>query len=62
MVELSFDEAICLFRLLKNRGVELETSLVPLVTRIEQALYEIMSIEEIEKVLEEKKEDKPGEG
>ena len=50
MIEINDEDAICLFRLLKSRGVELDECLVPLLTRIERLLYETMSIEEVERL------------
>ena len=48
MIDLSHEDAVCLFRFLKRRESEIEECLVPLLTRIERMLYKTMSIEELE--------------
>ena len=53
MIELSQEEAVCLFRLMKGQETELDECLVPLLTRIERMLYKTMSIEELERLTDD---------
>ena len=50
MLEISRDDAICLYRLLKRQEAELDNCLVRLLTNIERSLYKTMSIEELERL------------
>ncbi len=50
MIELSHEDTIRLFCFLKRQESELDECLIPLLTRIERALYGTMSIAELERL------------
>jgi hypothetical protein len=52
MIELLHQEAIALYRFLKPREEVLGADLIPLLRKIERALYEGMSIEDVEQLTE----------
>lgn len=59
MIEISYEDAICLYRFMKKSETELEECLVPLLTRIERVLYETMSIEDLERLSSGRNSKKP---